>query len=152
MTGVAEHAEHMPQLIGLGRRGPCLVVAPPPRREKPRPGAVALRQRAGREDADCNDGEDDDCGDLLGEVTENEQGYIKVRNPEAANRAQTAKKRKSLRLAKICEMIGLTPLEEGTQVGFWLPIKIPAEYVSLMPRLPENAKNKILRRGTYFTL
>ena len=45
-----------------------------------------------------------------------------------------------------------TPLEKGTQVGFWLPIKIPEEYVSLMQRLPENAKNKIFHRGTYFTL
>ena len=41
-----------------------------------------------------------------------------------------------------------TPLEKGTQVGFWLPIKIPAEYVIMMPGLPENAKSKIFHGGT----
>ena len=63
------------------------MVAPPPRREKPRPGAVALRQRAGREDADCNDGEDDDCGDLLGKVTEMKRSsiYIYTRNIDILN-------------------------------------------------------------------
>ena len=39
-----------------------------------------------------------------------------------------------------------TPHQDGTQVRFWIPIKIPAEYVSLMPRLPKNAKMKILYR------
>ena len=73
VTGVAEHAEHLPQLVGLGGRDPRLVVSPAPRRKEPRPGAVALRQRAGREDADRDDGEDDDCGDLLGKVTEKQE-------------------------------------------------------------------------------
>ena len=37
-----------------------------------------------------------------------------------------------------------SPLQKGTQVEFYIPIKFPAEHVSLMPRLPENAKIKIL--------
>ena len=41
---------------------------------------------------------------------------------------------------------------KGTQDEFWIPIKIPAEYVSLMPKLPENAKSKKICKGTYFTL
>ena len=78
MTGVAEHAEHLPQLVGLGGRDPRLVVSPAPRRKEPRPGAVALRQRAGREDADRDDGEDDDCGDLLGKVTEKQEAQVYI--------------------------------------------------------------------------
>ena len=87
MTRVAEHAEHLPQLAGLVGRDPRLVVSPPPRREKTRPGAVALRQRAGGENADCNDGEDDDCGDLLGKVTEMKRSsiYIYTRNIDILN-------------------------------------------------------------------
>ena len=37
-----------------------------------------------------------------------------------------------------------TLLQSGTQVWFWIPVKIPAEYDSVMPRPPENAKIKIL--------
>ena len=44
-------------------------------------------------------------------------------------------------------IVDLTPHQKGTQVGFWFPIKIPAEYVSLMPTQPENAKNKIFHGG-----
>ena len=36
----------------------------------------------------------------------------------------------------------------GKQDTFWIPVKIPAEYVSLMPELPENAKIKIIYGGT----
>ena len=42
----------------------------------------------------------------------------------------------------------ITPCGKGTQDGFWIPNKIPAEYVSLMPTLPENAKMKIIYGGT----
>ena len=41
-----------------------------------------------------------------------------------------------------------TPHWKGTQDGFWIPIKIPAEYGSLMPILPENAKKKKFCGGT----
>ena len=41
-----------------------------------------------------------------------------------------------------------TPHWKGTQDEFWIPIKIPAEYGSLMPILPENAKKKKIYRGT----
>ena len=41
-----------------------------------------------------------------------------------------------------------TPHWKGTQDGFWIPIQIPAEYGSLMPILPENAKKKKIYRGT----
>ena len=41
-----------------------------------------------------------------------------------------------------------TPHWKGTQDGFWIPIKIPAEYGSLMPILPENAKKKKIFRVT----
>ena len=44
---------------------------------------------------------------------------------------------------------------KGTQGRFWIPVKIPAEwaeYVSLMPKLPENAKIKIIYGGTYFSI
>ena len=41
-----------------------------------------------------------------------------------------------------------TPCRKGTQDEFWIPIKIPAEYVSLMPTLPENVKIKIIYGGT----
>ena len=67
MTGVAEGTEHLPQLVDFARRDAHLVV-PPPRREEPRPGTVALRERASSQDADCNNGEDDDGHDLLGQV------------------------------------------------------------------------------------
>ena len=70
MTGVTEHAEHLSQLVGLGGRDARLVVSPPSRREETRSGAVALRQGAGGEDTDGDEGKDDDSGDLLGEVTE----------------------------------------------------------------------------------
>ena len=45
-----------------------------------------------------------------------------------------------------------TPLQYRTQVRFWIPLKISAEYDYMMPRLPENAKIKIPQVGTYFTL
>ena len=64
--------------LGLDGRDPRLVVSPAPRRKEPRPGAVALRQRAGREDADRDDGEDDDCGDLLGKVTEKQEAEVYI--------------------------------------------------------------------------
>ena len=41
---------------------------------------------------------------------------------------------------------------KGTQGQFLIPVKIPAEYVSLMPKLPENAKIKIIYGGTYFSI
>ena len=45
-----------------------------------------------------------------------------------------------------------TPLWNRTQVRFWIPVKIPTEYDYLIPRLPENAKIKILYVGSYFIL
>ena len=44
--------------------------------------------------------------------------------------------------------IAVTPLQKRMQVQFWLPIKIPAEYVGMMPGLPENAKSKIFHGRT----
>ena len=41
-----------------------------------------------------------------------------------------------------------TPHQKGTQDGFWIPIKIPAEYGSLMPIIPENEKMKKICKGT----
>ena len=41
---------------------------------------------------------------------------------------------------------------KGTQGRFLIPVKIPAEYVSLMPKLPENAKIKIIYGGTHFSI
>ena len=37
----------------------------------------------------------------------------------------------------------LTPHQYQTQVRFWIPLKIATYYDYMMPRLPENAKNKI---------
>ena len=45
-------------------------------------------------------------------------------------------------------IVQVTPLQKRMQVRFWLPIKIPAEYVIMMPGLPENAKSKIFHGGT----
>ena len=41
-----------------------------------------------------------------------------------------------------------TLLWKRTQDQFWIPVKIPAEYVSLMPGLPGNSKKKKIYRGT----
>ena len=46
------------------------------------------------------------------------------------------------------QSVSITPLQKRMQVRFWVPIKIPAEYVSMMPGLPENAKSKIFHGGT----
>ena len=43
-----------------------------------------------------------------------------------------------------------TPHWMGTQDEFWIPIKIPAEYGSLMPILPENTKKKKNLQGDLF--
>ena len=45
-----------------------------------------------------------------------------------------------------------TPCGNGKQDGFWIPVKIPAKYVSLMPKLPGNAKMKMIYGGTYFSI
>ena len=42
-----------------------------------------------------------------------------------------------------------TACGNGKQDGFWIPVKIPTEYVRLMPKLPGNAKIKKIYRGTF---
>ena len=51
-----------------------------------------------------------------------------------------------------CDTYMTTLLWKGNWVWFEIPVKIPAEYLFIVPRLPFNQKIKIFWVGTYFTL